>query len=311
MTQRNADGMRALLTGMRDAFDQGGNAMAWAREHLGRTGNDKEATMIAYDLQAGKEVLLTCADSKAHTAHCQHIVEALTPWLSPGDSLLEVGVGESTSLSEVLKALDGLHLDPFGFDISWSRLKVGQKLLKERAQQANLFLADLFAIPFQDNAIDVVYTYHSIEPNGGLEEAALMECLRVARKTVVLIEPIYELGSPAAQERMREQGYVRNLKATAESLGAQIADYRLVPQLRSELNPTGFLVLTKSETAQQRLEASTMWRCPLTHAPLSFEGEIIYAKDVGVAYPRLCDIPLLRAEHSIVAQQLMRLLEID
>jgi ubiquinone/menaquinone biosynthesis C-methylase UbiE len=36
-------------------------------------------------------------------------------------------------------------------------------------QQADLVVADLFHIPFADNSVDVVYTSHSLEPNGGRE----------------------------------------------------------------------------------------------------------------------------------------------
>lgn len=44
---------------------------------------------------------------------------------------------------------------------------------------------------------------HALEPNCGKEEEALRKCLRVARKAVVLVEPVYELASAEAQARMR------------------------------------------------------------------------------------------------------------
>lgn len=96
-------------------------------------------------------------------------------------------------------------------------------------------------IPLADNSIDVVYSSHSLEPNGGKEEAALQECLRVAKHAVVLIEPIYELSNQEAQARMRHRGYVRNLKAIAVSFGANVAEYRLLePGVASNpLNPSG------------------------------------------------------------------------
>lgn len=47
------------------------------------------------------------------------------------------------------------------------------------------------------------------------EEEAIRELMRVARRAVVLVEPIYELANSEAQARMHTHGYVRGLKETA------------------------------------------------------------------------------------------------
>lgn len=109
-----------------------------------------------------------------------------------------------------------------GLDISWSRCTEGQSWLSEKEVAARLFVADLFNIPLEDESVDVIFTSHSIEPNGGREEDALRELMRVARRAVVLIEPIYELANADAQSHMRSHGYVRGLKETAERLGAKV-----------------------------------------------------------------------------------------
>ena len=62
------------------------------------------------------------------------------------------------------------------------------------------------------------------------------ECLRVARKAVVLVEPIYELASTEAQARMRHHGYVRRLREAAEALDCEIEDYRLL-ECRESIKP--------------------------------------------------------------------------
>ena len=101
---------------------------------------------------------------------------------------------------------------------------------------------------------------------------------------------------------MRSHGYVRGLRDAAESLGARVVDYRLLPYTGNPLNPSGVLVLEKD--AQAPATDQLAWRCPLTHAPLTLEGDLFLAADVGIAYPVMRGIPLLRPEHGVVASRL-------
>jgi hypothetical protein len=68
----------------------------------------------------------------------------------------------------------------------------------------------------------------------------------VARKAVILVEPIYELAPEEAQKRMDEHGYVRNLKVTAEQLAAKVIEYGLLEQCINPLNPSGVVALVKT-----------------------------------------------------------------
>ncbi|MBZ0096706.1 MAG: class I SAM-dependent methyltransferase [Sulfuricella sp.] len=153
-------------------------------------------------------------------------------------------------------------------------------------------------IPLGDESVDVVYTSHSIEPNGGREEDAIRELMRVARRAVVLVEPIYELANSEAQARMRAHGYVRGLKETAERLGASISDYRLLDYTPTPLNPSGMVLIEKESKATG---GEPSWRCPLTHMPMSDLGDVFATAQAGLVYPVLRGIPMLRAEHGVVA----------
>jgi SAM-dependent methyltransferase len=226
--------------------------------------------------------------------------------LVEGGSILEVGVGEATTLAGVL---DECAIKPdvaFGFDVSWSRVSVANRWLRESGQRADLFVADLLNIPMGDESVDVVYSSHSLEPNRGKEEEAIRECLRVARKAVVLVEPIYELASREAQARIRNHGYVEGLRETAERLGAKVSDYRLLDYTPNPLNPSGVIHLTKSGASDgsTELSSASVWRCPVTGVALEAGKEFFYARQVGLAYPVLRGVPMLRAEHVIVASGL-------
>ena len=295
---------------MRAAYARGDNAMAYAREALETQGfdgrNQRLSTLVAYDLQAGTYIESARKDPELKALWCRQLAALIAPELPQGGSLLELGVGEATTLAGVLAELGGGGR-AFGFDISWSRIKVANDWLDEQKQAADLFVGDLLNIPMADNSIDVVYSSHSLEPNGGQEEAALAECLRVARRAVVLIEPIYELASAEAQARMRHHGYVRGLRETAERLGADVIDYRLLEHVSNPLNPSGVLVLRKEgqhdseETTYGSADYCEIWQCPLTGSKLVKTADGFVAKDMGIVYPMLGGVPLLRAEHAVVA----------
>ena len=234
---------------------------------------------------------------------CKQLAELLDPLLPPNGTLVEVGVGEATTLSGVLHELGNKAQRSFGFDISWSRIKVANDWLLEKSQQSELFVGDLFHIPLADNSIDVVYSAHSFEPNGGHEEWLIAECLRVARIGVVLVEPIYELASLEAQERMRSHGYVRGLRRAAEKMDCAIDDYRLLQCISNPLNPSGVLKLKKAAVLSQCDESSesVLWQCPLTGKSLVKKGGYFLAEGAGIAYPTLGGVPLLRPEHGVIA----------
>lgn len=165
---------------------------------------------------------------------------------------------------------------------------------------ATLFVADLFEIPLEDNSVDVVYTSHSLEPNGGREEAAIKELMRIARKAVVLIEPIYELADEQGKKRMKDHGYVRGLKDTAEKLGAKVVDHRLLDYTGNPLNPSG-VVLIEKNIADELASSGLRWRCPLTHTQLLADNAGYYSPETGVVFPVIGGIPLLQASNAIVA----------
>jgi SAM-dependent methyltransferase len=302
----NVAELRRLLIGMRSAYARGGNAMAYARQTACAPGNSTLATLIAYDLQAGTYITAARENPEKTERWCQQLADIINPYMNECSSILEVGCGEATTFAGVLKHLNNKPKYAIGFDISWSRCAVGQNWLAENDVSARLFVADLFNIPLEDDSVDIVYTSHSIEPNGGREEDAIRELMRIARCAVVLIEPIYELAGAEAQDRMRHHGYVRGLKETAERVGAKVADYRLLERISNPLNPSGLIVIEmEGQPKTDKACKSPGWRCPLTYTPLSDANDVFLSRETGLAYPVVRSIPLLRQEHAVVASGLI------
>jgi uncharacterized protein YbaR (Trm112 family) len=293
-----------LVIGMRDAYYKGENAMEYARSQLGKGENLSEATLVAYDLQAGSYSEQTRRSYEDNTRWCQQIVDVLREDFTRGNSLLEVGVGEATTLATVVRLLGGVTGKVMGLDLSWSRCDAAMAWLKEERVSADIFVGDLFAIPLADESVDVVYTSHSLEPNGGREFEALRELLRVARRRLILCEPIYELGSVEAQARMLKHGYVRGLDDTLKQLGAKATTCSLLPYTPNPLNPSGIIVVDKIASNQGNCDPAL--RCPLTHTPLVRMDDVYHSPTAGIVYPILDGIPLLRAEHAVIASKFRR-----
>ena len=293
----------SLLRGMKQAYENNENCMEYARHAHGLANNLAVATEISYDLQSGSYVKYALAEEGITQEWCSHLAALVAPYLPPNGTILEIGAGEATTLAGVLAALPARPSQAAGFDISWSRCAHGRQWLKTMNQQADLVVADLFHIPFADNSVDVVYTSHSLEPNGGREEEALKELLRVARRAVVLVEPIYELATPDAQARMAHHGYVRDLKATAETLDCIIDEYRLLGPLGrvNPLNPSGVIVMKKKNNGSLASTGRMVWRCPLTNSEMIKKGDGFFSPTTGIAYASLDGIPLLTRNHAVLA----------
>ena len=82
------------------------------------------ATLFAYDLQAGTYVDGMRKNPEFNTAWCKQLADLIDPILPDNGTILEVGVGEATTLSGVLSELGDKVKRSYGFDISWSRIKI-------------------------------------------------------------------------------------------------------------------------------------------------------------------------------------------
>lgn len=290
-----------ILNRIKEIYEDGENIFQFLKKLDNSNENTKEDILISYDIQAGLYTDRADINRETRDAYCQNLANVLSS-LGTFNSLLEIGVGEASTLGNLLLVLESIPKNIYGIDISWSRIKYANTFINELnlsfSENIKLATGDLFNAPFADNSIDVVYTSHSIEPNGGKEEAALESLYRIARKYIVLLEPAYELANNEAKDRMKKNGYVTNLYKTAIDLGYDVVRYELFIPTFNPLNPTGLLIIRKEESESFN---SAQFVCPITHSLLSKMKSAYYSEDALLAYPILDEIPCLIPENSIVA----------
>ena len=290
------------LAKIKDIYKEGKNIIAYIKNRTDSENNSLESIMISYDFQAGSYIDY-CNNHPEYIDKYTQALANVINGLGTHDSILEAGVGEATTLANTILKLNSLPPSVFGFDISWSRIKFGKGYIeKKNIPDVQLFTADMFNIRLPDNSVDVVYTSHSIEPNGGKEREALTELYRVANKYLVLLEPAYEFASEEAKARMLSHNYATKLYETALDLGYNITEHRLFDISSNPLNPTGLIIIKKE--LDNPLEIPVL-SCPITKKPLEKIRNCYYSSYSLLAYPIIDDVPCLLPDNAIIATHFM------
>lgn len=269
-------------------------------DHLEQLGVPRsEAIEVSYDLQAGSYVKYAEANKPYTDAYAAEIAAELNGLSASGESVMEAGVGEATTLANVRTRLD-FEPHSIGFDISLSRILFARQYFRSQGKgSARFFVGDIFHIPFPDNSIDIVFTSHSLEPNGGREREGLSELYRVTGKYLILFEPSYELATTEGKTRMDRLGYIKRLPDFANELGMRVLDYRLTRVCDNPLNPTAMLLIEKDRNASS--SRHVQYCCPATGTPLKFGHGCYWSESSLRVYPVVFDVPLFTKKHGIVA----------
>ncbi|WP_018931018.1 methyltransferase domain-containing protein [Gracilibacillus lacisalsi] len=290
-----------ILERIKELYSQNKNIIKYLKELDNKNANSVEDILISYDFQAGSYTKGFKENPTLKVEISKNIANIINN-LDDCHSLLEVGVGEATTLGNTLSFLKNKSINAYGYDLSWSRIKFAKSFLNElNIKNVELFTGDLFNSPIKDNSIDIVYTCHSVEPNGGKEKEALKELYRITNKYLILIEPAYELADNMAKARMKEHGYITNLYTSAKELGYDILEYKLLGVSTNPLNPTGVMIIRKEDVEGPNSFQGSPLACPLTKSDISLMNNAYFSEKSLLAYPVIDNIPCLLPQNAIVA----------
>ena len=107
------------------AYIKGKNIMELLRNQKKLDHNTSEIIETSYDLQAGSYIKFAIENNNFTEFYTSQLAKILNNYTSSKKSILDIGAGELTTLSFIIKKLINKPKIIYAFDISWSRIFKG------------------------------------------------------------------------------------------------------------------------------------------------------------------------------------------
>jgi SAM-dependent methyltransferase len=296
------------IAAAKKAYADGGNITELLRKQKNSSLNTPEIIEIAYDLQAGTYIESIKKNPKQSALYTSELAQILSHHIKPNSSLLDIGTGELTTLSLVFSELKQKPSEVLAFDISWSRIYKGigfaQQKMGADFQILTTFVGDISEIPLLDKSINITTSSHALELNGGKLKELIEELFRVTTDKLVLFEPCYEINSKEGKERMDKLGYIKNINGIVEDLGGDVVGKIKIENTSNPLNPTVCFVI-KPPAINTDSPSKKEFSVPGTNISLQKEDNFYYSSQIGLCYPILKNIPILKSSCAILATSLL------
>lgn len=294
-----------------EAYERGENVTEFLQRELNTNGNTPAIIEMAYDLQAGSYIEWDRRNRELARRCTAEIAEVLDTHLHHGDRVLDVGTGELTTFTDVALQLKTEVRSLWAFDLSWSRIHLGRAFAEEMLSPAlfgrlNAFVAEIGAVPLRSKSIDVTTSYHALEPNGGRERDILAELFRITRRKLILFEPSYANNSESGRARMTRLGYISDLDEHARQMGATVLEVLAVKHVQNPENLTYAYVIVPPSAATGSSDQKMIFSDPGEDEPLVRLKTCLYSPNLGVSYPIIEGIPVLRTASAVLTSALSK-----
>lgn len=295
------------------AYKEGKNITELLRSQKNLDINTSEIIETAYDLQAGSYIQQILNNPVQSAAYTTELASILDNHLTETDLLLDIGTGELTTISHLIRRIKRKPKKVFAFDISWSRIYKGKTYSKEVMgvdyKLLKPFVADISEIPLLDKSINITTSSHALEPNGGNLRELLTELFRITIDKLVVFEPCYEIASEEGKQRMDKLGYIKNIDAVVQELGGVLIEKIIIKNASNILNPTVCFIITPPPSSKKLsynnfTTEDSIFSVPGTNIPIAKIEDYLFSNQVGLCYPVLKNIPILKSNSAILASAL-------
>jgi ubiquinone/menaquinone biosynthesis C-methylase UbiE len=271
--------------------------------------NSSEIIEMSYDLQAGGYIEYAVKNYNYINSYTSQLARILDDHVSSKKTILDIGTGELTTLSFVIKKLINKPKNIYAFDISYSRIFKGLNFAKKNMGNDFLnlksFVADIKEIPLQNKSIDITTSSHALEPNGSNLHQLMLELFRITEDKLILFEPCYEINSKEGKKRMDKLGYIKNIDGIVEELNGKVLDKIIIKNPANPLNPTVCFVISPSKSTKvirhKNFNKKNIFSIPGTNFNINKKDNFYYSNDTGLCFPVIKSIPILKSNSAILA----------
>jgi SAM-dependent methyltransferase len=292
------------------AYIKGENIMELLRNQKKLDYNTSEIIETSYDLQAGGYIKYAIENNNSINFYTSQLAKILNNYTSSKKSILDIGAGELTTLSFIIKKLINKPKIIYAFDISWSRIFKGLNFAENNMGAndfSNLkpFVGDIKEIPLLSKSVDITISSHALEPNEKNLHLLMLELFRVTADKLILFEPCYEINCEEGKKRMDKLGYIKNIDGTIKELNGKILEKIIIKNPSNSLNPTVCFVVSPPKTntnmKYKNLHKKNIFSVPGTDFDITKIDNFYFSNATGLCFPIIKSIPILKSNIAILA----------
>lgn len=160
--------------------------------------------------------------------------------------IVEVGCGNCLNIINILAKYPSVSVS--GLDISKKRIAVARNCYPQELKDVFFEVCDITegASQIEKNSADLVFSMHCLEQISHDTKSALLEMYKLTNNKLVLIEPVFELGTPAQKMYLTWSDHNRILLKTINKLGFTIKKIDKLIIQENPLNQSTKIVIEKN-----------------------------------------------------------------